>query len=1188
MKTRSAFLLGVFLAGSLLLLSSPAARGQDATGRVIGNVYDQQGALVPGAKVTVTNTDTQVSSNTVTDKDGYFQVLDLPIGMYSISVEHDGFQKYITTPTKLLINQSLRFDVKLVLGASNQSVSVEAQATQVETVDPTLGQSVTSRQLVNLPLNGRDVLDLALLQPGVTEADDDYAGAGKFSIAGGRPDSVTFLLDGGLNNELQFNGVVLDPNPDTIAEFRILTSDYTAEYGRNGAGVISVVTKSGANTIHGSAFEFDRNTDFNANTYFNKIEGLPRNDLKRHQFGATLGGPISIPHVVSGKDRFFFFLGYQGQRQTAASVASDTATFTPAQLGGDFTGDAGVTAFLQANPYFAKFPGSTNPAQDGIIDPTKFNQASQNFIALGLIPTSPTGLFSSAASGTNNNNELTGKLDFVISPKDKLSVTLGGIHSNTLTPFVHADVPGFPEIGKTENYFGTINYTKTFSPTLLNELRFTPQRALASQDIPGFKLPTAALLGFGITPDLALGPPDLNFDNGLAFGPSVQGPTTFASTTYSYTDTLTWIRGRNTWKFGAGFTNFQNNTVFDFFGSGEFNFDGSTGVGTGNSFADFLLGIPTSFTEGPNARNNIRSKATYAFLQDEWRVKSNLVLTLGLRYEYSTPKLDTQGRTFSIIPGFQSTRFINAPVNLAFPGDPGAPTGVNFPDKHNFAPRVGFAWDPWNNGKTSVRGGFGIFYDVLKGEDNLQFNGATPFFSEASANAGNPYPTVSQADSTTCCPVPYFSDPWLTAQGGINPFPSTPPSANIDFVQAGFLPWNSSFSLFSVDPHLHTPYTYQYNLSLQREVAKNLVAEVNYVGSSSKGLTGLVDTNPMVLGTFNRVLNLVPQTNPNIIGFCADDDAGECPFIELPQFENVGFANYNSLEASLTKQVGASRFFGTTYFTLAYTYGRSIDTNSGFENRNSFVPAYNIQQLRSASDSDVTHRITFSGGWDLPFDEAWSSGPKWLLKGWSLYPILTFRTGFPLGINSNYDDGFFNNDDPGPSADGDPGLVQALFAPGVTSLQKVNPKNVTDYSGDGFFAAHYYFNPNDLAGALLGSTPQYTPFNSSSGTGTPCSQQVITNELPSSDCAVANPALRTFGLPRNFFRGPDLTNLDIALAKTTPIGEHVKAEFRLEAFNVFNHAEFSNPDTGMFDFTFGEITSTHDPRILQLALRLTF
>jgi Carboxypeptidase regulatory-like domain/TonB-dependent Receptor Plug Domain len=1188
MKIRFAALLGVCLGAFLMLGGGPAAWGQAAAGRVIGNVYDQQGAVVPGAKVTVANTGTQASSTTITDKDGYFQELDLPIGQYAVTVEREGFKKYVTTPTKLLINQSLRFDVKLELGTSNQSITVEGQAAQVETVDPTLGQSVTSRQLVNLPLNGRNVLNLALLQPGVTEADDDYAGAGNFSIAGGRPDSVTFLLDGGLNNELQFNGVVLNPNPDTVAEFRILTSDYTAEYGRNGAGVISVVTKSGTNQIHGSAFEFDRNTDFNANTYFNKIEGLPRNDLKRHQFGATLGGPITIPHVIEGKDRFFFFLGYQGQRQTTAAVESDVATFTSEQLGGDFTGDPGVTAFLQANPYFAKYPGSTNPAQDGIIDPAKFNTASTNFIALGLIPTSETGLVSTAATGTNNDNELTGKLDFVISPKDKLAVTLGESRGTTLTPFVHADVPGFPELGSTDNYFGSVTYTKTYSPTLLNEFRVTPQRQLATQDVPGFKLPTAAALGFGVTPDLALGPPDLNFDSGLAFGPSVQGPTTFASTTYSFSDTLTWIRGRNTWKFGAGFLDFQNNTVFDFFGSGEFFFSGGTGVGTGNSFADFLLGIPTSFTEGPNAHNNIRSKATYAFLQDEWRVRSNLVLTLGLRYEYSTPKLDTQGRTFSIIPGFQSTRFVNAPVGLAFPGDLGAPKGVNFPDKRNLAPRVGFAWDPSNNGKTSVRGGFGIFYDVLKGEDNLQFNGATPFYSDGSANGGNPYPTVTQGDTTTCCPVPYFSDPWLTAQGGVDPFPSTPPSTNINFVQAGFLPWNSSFSLFAVDPHLHTPYTYQYNLSVQHEVAKNLVAEVSYVGSSSKGLTGLVDTNPMVLGTFNRVLNLTPQTNAGIINFCADDDAGECPFIELPEFQNVGFASYNSLEASLTKQVGASRIFGTTYFTLAYTYGRSIDTNSGFENRNSFVPAYNIQQFRAPSDSDVTHRITFSGGWDLPFDQAWGSGPKWLLKGWSVYPILTWRTGFPLGVNSNYDDGFFTNDDPGPSADGDPGLVQALFAPGVTKLQMVNPKNVTDYTGSGFLAGNYYFNPNDFAGALQGFTPQYTPFNSSSGTGTPCSQQVITNILPSSDCAVANPSLRTFGLPRNFFRGPGLTNLDIALAKTTPIGEHVKAELRLEAFNVFNHAEFANPDTGIVDFTFGQITSTRDPRILQLALRITF
>jgi hypothetical protein len=1196
-NTKLAAGVSLFLLIFVGLWMSPAASGQAASGKAFGTVVDQQGGVVPQAKVTVTNEATNVSKAAETNDDGYFEVLDLPIGSYAIMIEHEGFERYVSTSNRLLINQSLKFAIILKVGTVNQTITVESQATQVETVNPTIGQSITSRPIVDLPLNGRNVLDLAELQPGVTITDPDNGGAGTVNIAGGRSDSVTFLLDGGMNNEIVGNGVVYNPNPDTVQEFRILESNYTAEYGRNGGGIISVVLKSGQNSFHGSAFDYARNTDFDANSYFNKLDGLPVNDLKRHQYGGTISGPITIPHVVHGRDRLFFFFGYQGQHQTESAVAAATPTFTPAELGGDFSQavnggpDPNVAAFLEANSYFAAPNGNAALA---IIDPTKINSVSANYIKLGLIPTSTTGLISTAETGTSNANEYTGKVDLNVTPKDKISVSVGGQRNPTFTPFVHADVPGFPEIGTNNNYYGGFTYTRTFSPNLLNELHFTAQRNYFTRDLPSGTYPTPTQLGFGVTPDLVVGPPDLDFDNGLTLGLSVQGPTSFASNAYGETDTVTWVRGRNTWKFGGGFTDVQNNTLFDYYGNGDFSFSAGAGVGSGNSFADFLLGIPSFYFQGPNAPNNIRTKESYAFGQDEWRVRSNLTLTLGLRYEYSTPKLDTEGRTFSIIPGFQSARFINAPVGLAFPGDPGAPSSLNFPDKDNFGPRFGFALDPWNNGKTSIRGGFGIFYDVLKGEDNLQFNGAPPFFSEVSANGGAPYPTVSQtAANGTCCPVPYFPDPWLIAgEGGVapgvNPFPSTPPTPGIDFVSAGFLPWNSSGSVYLVNPHLYTPYTYQYNLDIQHEVAAKLMAEINYVGSSSRGLTGLVDINPFVLGTLNRVLNNMPQTNAEINNLCTFFDPGDCPYEEQPEFENIGFASYNSLEASLTRQMAESKFFGTTYFTLAYTYSHNIDNSSGFENRTSQVPAYAINEFRGNSDFDVRHRIAFSGGWDLPFDRAWSSGPKLLTKGWSLYPIFSWQTGFPLSIGANYAGGFAAPDDPGPGADGDPFLVRALFAQNVTSLQIQDPKtSILNTTSDGCAVpgtCRFYFDPNAFSGFSPsggGGTPQYDP-------STPCNQQAITNELPSSNCAVSTPSLRTFGLPRNFFIGPGRTNLDLALAKAFEFNENLKLTLRLEAFNVFNHAEFSNPDVSIASPTFGQITSTFDPRILQISARFTF
>jgi hypothetical protein len=422
--------------------------------------------------------------------------------------------------------------------------------------------------------------------------------------------------------------------------------------------------------------------------------------------------------------------------------------------------------------------------------------------------------------------------------------------------------------------------------------------------------------------------------------------------------------------------------------------------------------------EGPNAANDIRSKTTYAFVQDEWRATSKLTLTMGIRYEYSTPKLDTKGRTFSIVPGDQSIKFPNAPLGLVFPGDPGAPRGVNFPDKTNFAPRIGFAWSPGSSSKLSIRGGFGIFYDVLKGEDNLQFNGAPPFYSEpyvtfpcfttTSPNTGcfSGEPTLPAFTSSA---TPLYSAPWQnsTTPFTSNPFPSQPPNPATAFntcASSGyvcpyynFLPAAGS-SIYFVKPHLHTPYVYQYNLSVQREVTSNMIAELNYVGSSSKGLTSIEDANPFDLSTINgpnpaRILN--ENQNANITAYCAGQGGpSDCPFENVSQFGNVSFANFNSLEASLTKQNGENRFIGNTYFTLAYTYGHSIDNASGFRNRDSQVPYYEPGIFRGTSNFDVTNRITFSGGWDLPFDRAWASGPKRLVKGWSLYPIFSWRTGF--------------------------------------------------------------------------------------------------------------------------------------------------------------------------------------------------
>ena len=397
--------------------------------------------------------------------------------------------------------------------------------------------------------------------------------------------------------------------------------------------------------------------------------------------------------------------------------------------------------------------------------------------------------------------------------------------------------------------------------------------------------------------------------------------------------------------------------------------------------------------------------------------------------------------------------------------------------------------------------------------------------------------------------------------------------------------------MFLVDPHLRTPYTYQYNLSVQHEVAPNTVLELSYVGSSSHGLTTLVDVNPFVLGTTDRALNLQPGASS-----CTDDDGNStsgadpnafCSYAGMPEFKNLTKASYNSLQASLTRQMGQTRFIGRTYFTLAYTYAHAIDNTSGFRNRNSEVPAYAPNLLRASSDQDVRHRITFSGGWDLPIDNMWSSGPKRLTQGWSLFPIVTWRTGFPFDFFSRLP-GRFDPGSEGPSGAGD---AFDVYANVVGSTATLDPRKSQDF-GQG--PGNYYVNPNSFSNAQCGddNNPILTCVP---GPGI----------FPSNAQVVADPSLATYGtLSRNALRGPGYINFDLAFSKTTAlIGERVKLEFRAEFFNIFNHANFLSPgvvnegDGVTFNAStgnninssqFGQITSTYDPRIIQLALRLSF
>lgn len=1142
---------------ALLLFAQPAAFGQRAV--ISGTVRDQTGGVLPGVHITILNQDQGLTREADTNAHGFFSVPLLQPGAYSLEARRTGFAAASVGGIHLHIADSLNVEVVMSIGAPTVRIEVRSRDDLVATVSPEVGHVVTGEVIRDAPLNGRDVISLALLQPGVLP---DAFGNG-FSVSGNRGDSVAYLLDGGVNNDLLDNRQVYDPNPDTVAEFHILTGNYPAEYGRNSGGVVAIATRSGTKEFHGAAFEYLRNDILDANSYFHKNAAggaIPRSNLKRHQFGGTLGGPIVRSREGSDRGAFFFF-GYQGERESLGQNTVRAAAFTPDELGGDFSHsgplggpDTGVANFLQQYPYFQPDAGL---AARAIIDPMRIDPVASQYIAKGWIPSSPTGFVQPTGSANLHREEFTLRSDLFASAKDRFFLTLGGDDTRTITPFDFSNTPDFPSRSGFKNLFANLTYTRIFKPNLLNEFRFTAQRGLGDGERPGKAQGTPQDLGIHITPDQATGPSNLVFDFGsLRIGPSEIGPQRLVDDTLAFSDVVSWNRGRHNLKFGGGLTSFRNDSAYSFIVNGEFQFFGPGGAYSQNAFADFLLGLPLFFRQSPRAPSDISSKNTFGFVQDEWHLHKRLVLTTGLRYEISTPKTDSQGRTFSLIPGQQSRVFTNAPVGLVFPGDPGAPRGTNFSDENGWGPRVGFAWDVTGTGRTSLRGGAGVVYDILKGEDNLQFNGQPPFFSSSGFLFGGLDPSVPAASTS-------LSHPYETV-GATNPFPSRPPPANVNFADAGFLPFGSSGVTYTVDPHLRTPRIVQFDLNLQHELARGLVMELDFSGTRSNGLTALVDANPFVLGTTDRVLNRTPGNQT-----CTAANSFQCSFASLPEFRNVADASYNGLQASLKKTITDGGWFGSSYFTYSYTYSHNIDNASGFRRSNSTVPAYASQLFRSSSDYDIRHRMVLSGGWNVPFDHWWASAPKRLAKGWSLFPILSARTGIPFDIPASLPSSF-DFTSPGPSGAGDPTLVHANE---VGALVYNDPRRVNTYAGS---SGHYWFDPTAFSNQQCAENDP----NCQPGPGI----------FPSDSQAVANPAVRTYGtVTRNSLRAPSLYNINLAVSKKTQLfSERSQLEFRADFFNLLNHTEFGVPDNNINSPTFGQLLSTADPRVIQLAVRISF
>lgn len=1111
----------------VFLLAAASAWGQSSAS-LRGTVSDPSGAVIPNARVTLTNAGTGVEQATTARLSGEYVFPQVLPGTYSLEVESAGFQKYVQRGIVLEVNQAARIDVSLKVGAATQLVEVTENAPQVSTVNAELGSVESEKRILDLPLVERDTLLLGLLQAGVFPADPSDGSGNPYSVSGQRSESLTFLVDGADNNDFLGNNIVVNANPDAIREFKILTNNYSAEFGRTSGGIVNQVTKSGTNTFHGDIFEFFRNDVLNARDFFL----LDRTSFKRNLFGGTVGGPIR-------KDKTFFFGAYQASRRREGQVAPVLQVLSPAERTGDFS------ELLPNNQLVDPVTG--NPFLNNQVP---VNPISKNYIDRFLpLPNLAGNRFVSGPVGRVRDDQGVLHIDQVFSERDVLTGVYLIDDNDDFLPFriingasTGGNVPvgsGFTD--RQRSQVGTLSWTHTFSPSMINETRFSANRVASVQASPVDKT-TPAELGFtNVNPDDPGGvAPPIIFTPTFNLGPSPQGPTTLVRNTFQWQDTLSVVKGKHEMKFGADIRRIQNNFVFDFFNNGSFDFGRLFGSFTGDPLADFVGGFPDNFFQFSSATYGIRTTQLNFFGQDNWKVTPKLTLNLGLRYEYNTPQRDPHNNILGFFPGKQSTVFPDAPPGILYPGDPGTPNrGLVFPDKNNFAPRFGFAYDVLGNSKLVLRGGFGIFYDLEDGALNLQFGGEPPFGDVINQNF---FPPGAFAGAVGVNPV---SDPFGAA-GIPNPFPFAASGRTGQF----FVP-KLSFA-FVVDPHFRTPYSENYNFGLQYQLTHNTLVEAYYVGSLGRKLISSGEVNFPNPDIEKQQLAAFGSTNPDCArplagcGNPLDPNASPADSVLLLTNFSNGISDSHELQVTVDKRMS----HGFTFRT-AYTLSKTIDLTSGFRERSfGFTDPLNFNLDRGLADFDVTQRVVLSGIWELPYQHGAGSHAilRKLTEGWQLNSIVSFQSGFPFKL-------FQNNDS----------SQQANFLDRPDQLGPIqvfnDPRNVHTFGpdADGIHGSclpdtatgNFFFNPTNL------------------------------------DCASV--PLFTFGtLGRNALRGPGINNWDLSIFKNTYITESKWVQFHAEFFNAWNRAQFLNPDPNGFSGTFGQITSTRPPRLIQFALKLNF
>lgn len=946
----------------LVLLSATAAAFGQATATIHGTVLDSSGGLVPRAVVRAVNVQTTLSRSAETDQSGQYIVPLLPVGEYRVEVDKPGFARFVQSGIRLQVNTDVEVNATIKPGGTAERIEVVADAALVQTTTTGLVQVIDEKRVSELPLNGRNVLQLLSLSAGISDRGSaggtiqvNTLGGSQYqnpvSINGSRGNATNFLLDGADNNDLYTNIAEAYPNPDAVQEFSVQSSTFDAQYGRGVGGVVNVITRSGTNEIHGTAFEFLRNYKLNAANFFSG-----RDTLKRNQFGFTLGGPIYIPKLYNGKNKAFLFGSYQGTRNRSATPGALRTAPSEAMKSGD------LSAFLGSDGG-GRIRDPLSPGQyfpNNQIPQSRFDPVSKGL--LGFMPASSATNYQlrfGTPVNRNDDNQMLLRADYLINSSHRLTgryfliaVDRPWVTIPNNLYFVNAGQQG-------HNHSATGTHTWT-SSRLMNELSFTFHGSTPNSTPPA-DLPTYESLGASIRtvpgfPTMGLEISNWSgFDLGLGYYNGQR--------MYQASDSVSWVTGRQNLRFGADFKNHLLDKSSFFLTGGTASFGGQLlsdpgRTNAGHSFAEFLLGRPTTWRQQSYWSEFLYTNYFAMYIQDDIRLTKTLTLNLGLRWDPKFDSYETGMKRTTFEPGRKSTRFVNAPLGLLFQGDAGYESRIIPRDWNNLAPRVGFAWQVAP--KTVIRSAYGVFYDQFMGIFNNRSAQAAPFIRQ----------TILQAPGSLS--RPYGSD---------QPLDPSPVAPDPNFVFSPYSTWALPTR------EMVAGYMQNWNIIVERQFFSDVLFRLGYVGSRGVHLLNAIESNPAIYGPGATAANVNQRRIYQPIGGLQLGNSG-------------AWSKYHSLQFTAQK-----RYSKGATITANYTWAKSIDITSyaSVEGNAAGPDPFNTNNNRSVSDFDVTHRLVVSSVWELPT----LRGKPWLIRevlgGWQQNFIFTGQTGSPFSVLSGVD-----------------------------------------------------------------------------------------------------------------------------------------------------------------------------------------